>query len=289
MSKKRKYPIHLQALRALFPLIEKFLPFVAKRIMYRFFFYPLEYPYPDVEVPYIENAESAKFEFEGEKLMLYQWGNLKAKRKILLVHGWAGRATQFWKVIEELKDKDIHIISYDAPGHGNSSGRRSSLPQFARIVTFIQTKIPFQKIIAHSLGGAASIYAIANKKVAIEKIVLIGAPTNAQQFLADFVEKFNGDTRSTTYLKQCVKKEFGTEIENFFADHLMPLKNFPKALAIHDKDDSEVHACHLHSLQRNLPELQVFKTKELGHTRILRDDTVIRTVTEFLLQESNSI
>ena len=282
MSKKRRYPIHLRALRASFPFIEKFLPFLAKRIIYRFFFYPLEYPYPETEIPYLDNAESANFEFEGEKIILYQWGNLNSSNKILLVHGWAGRATQFWKIIEQLQDKDVHLISFDAPGHGNSSGRRSNLPQFARIISFIQTKINFQKVIAHSLGGAASIFAIAHKRLIVEKIVLIGAPTNAHQFLEDFIEKFNGNIASMDYLKYCVKKEFDTELETFFADYLLPINHFPKALAIHDKNDVEVHAYHLHSLQKNLPELEVLETTELGHTRILRDELVINRLTKFL-------
>ena len=49
----------------------------------------------------------------------FSWGN--GKRKVLLTHGWASKALDFYElIIELLKIDNLEIIAFDAPGNGSS-------------------------------------------------------------------------------------------------------------------------------------------------------------------------
>ena len=59
---------------------------------------------------------------------LYQWsGN---GPKIMLMHGWSGRASNFFKIIEKLIIEDYDVYAFDAPAHGESSGVTTNIPEF---------------------------------------------------------------------------------------------------------------------------------------------------------------
>lgn len=278
----KHYPIHVRVLRSLFPLIEKVAPFITNKLAHKFFFYPVAFPYPEIELEWLNKSETVSFNFNHTKLNVYEWGNKKSEKKILFVHGWAGRATQFWKFIASLKDQDFHIISYDAPGHGKSHGDTTSLPEIASLINQLRTKYKISHLCGHSLGGAACIFALKEQPEAVEKLILISAPTKASLMLDDFLFKLNAGDRSKGYVKQMVKDNFGFPLEYFFAETVLPLDNFPKTLAFHDHNDTEVSFEHLNQLKHSLDHIEIVETDELGHTKILRKDTVISRCLDFL-------
>jgi hypothetical protein len=53
-------------------------------------------------------------------------------------------------------------------------------------------------------------------------------------------------------------------------------------LLVHDEDDKEVGPQHPEALLKVYPAAKLIKTSGLGHTRILRDDAVIREVVTFI-------
>lgn len=279
---KQKDPLPLRIIRRALPLMEFTIPYAAKKLTHRFFFYPVSYPFPNYELPYIEKAIIETQKFEETDINIYQWGNIDSDKKVLLVHGWAGRATQFRVLIDKLIEENFHVISYDAPGHGKSEGVTTNLPQMARIIKLVQSKFKAKNIIGHSMGGAACLFAIAQNNVVAERLILISAPTSADAMLTDFLNKINGSAKLKTYLNSQTLQMFEHPLEYYFANNLLPHQNIPATLAVHDKNDPEVHFNHLKFLTENIEDIKIHKTHHLGHTKVLRDDNVIDQIIKFL-------
>src|SRR3981081_3662654 len=112
----------------------------------------------------LERAEVSRIkivpgtENEVEEVAVYHWG--KADRRILLVHGWGGKAAQFFSFVGPLLDAGFEVIAFDAPAHGASSGSFASGPAFARAARAVAGDA-VSGIIAHSLGAAGSAIALA--------------------------------------------------------------------------------------------------------------------------------
>jgi pimeloyl-ACP methyl ester carboxylesterase len=64
----------------------------------------------------------------GQKLAVWSWGDGPTA---LLLHGWAGRSEQLAAFVRPLLAAGFSVIAPDAPGHGDSSGRTSSILAFA--------------------------------------------------------------------------------------------------------------------------------------------------------------
>ncbi|WP_029277036.1 alpha/beta fold hydrolase [Pedobacter borealis] len=90
----------------------------------------------------------------------FSWGN--GKRKVLLTHGWASKALDFYElIIELLKIDDLEIIAFDAPGNGSSISEFSNLMLYAGSVKSIALNYAHpDALIGHSLGGMANVIAL---------------------------------------------------------------------------------------------------------------------------------
>ena len=91
----------------------------------------------------------------------------------MLMHGWSGRATNFYLIIEALIRLDFDIYAFDAPAHGKSSGLTTNLPEFiVTLDSLLRHLGPFEVILGHSGGAFASLYVCVNHSE-IRKLILI--------------------------------------------------------------------------------------------------------------------
>lgn len=80
--------------------------------MRRTFMVPGEWPPKDWELPLLASSERVTLRFG---LSVLRWGEGPA---VLLLHGWAGRPTQFAHLIEQLVGAGYSVYALDAPAHG---------------------------------------------------------------------------------------------------------------------------------------------------------------------------
>jgi pimeloyl-ACP methyl ester carboxylesterase len=281
MSKYKQYPLRIRIFRKIYPLIE-LLPFgLYKKIAHFYFFFPLKYPIPDVEKQCLLKAKTFNYPFENQLIKSYMWGSGKSDKKILLVHGWAGRASQFRSIIDSLLDR-YEVYSFDAPGHGFSDGETSNMLEMAAISQKICQEFGIKTVIGHSLGGAASVYLCSVLGQEMEKLVLLSAPASGKNMLDDFMDKINGGNKTKNYIKEICYQKFNKELDDFFAENILPTLNFPKTLAIHDSHDYEVRFSNLEILENKIADIETFTTENLGHTKILRDKMVLERIKVFL-------
>ena len=271
-----------RALRRLFPIIEKIAPKYASKLAWYFFLHPIKYPIPQPEVDCRNKSSRWKEQHEGHNVKVYLWGNKESENKVLLVHGWAGRTTQYWKIIDELSSLDYVIYGVDFPGHGGSEGNSTNIPQMAKIINELIDKYDINHLVGHSLGGAASIYALQKSASKIEKLILISAPTSGELMLNDYLNKLNGRSVSLKTVQKNVQETFNQPLNSFFAEEILPINNFPETLAFHDHEDQEVGFEHLQILVRHINNILTVETDHLGHTKILRNEEVISKISSFL-------
>lgn len=236
---------------------------------------------PDKEREWDEKASRFTIQISTGKVQGYSWGN--GEKMILLVHGWAGRATQFRKFIEVLTNRGYCVVGFDGPAHGRSDGKRTDLMQFREAFEkiFQEVGVP-EAIIAHSFGGAASLYA-AMHGLPISKLVNIASPAVGDEIIKTYLRAINGSWTTGQYFKEYVKAQTGKTFDEFTSTHFV--KHLPRPvdlLIVHDEDDPEVYASQAQALRDVYPQATLLLTKGLGHTRILRDEHVIAKSVTFI-------
>lgn len=279
-SKKNKLPLLLRLVQRIFPILERYFPALAHRFFIAIFFSPLNYPVPEKEKATEKEAEKFSLRVDGKKIQCYAWGNGPT---VLVVHGWAGRATQFRAIISALVRENYRVVGFDGPAHGNSDGRSTSILEFEAVLKELYaTAGPPVAIIAHSFGGSAVLYAAMNG-LPVKKLINIAAPTIGDEIIATYLRTINGSPATGEYFKAYIQRTTGKSFDEFAALYSVRHLSMPvDLLVVHDENDPEVSISHALEITRVYPQATLYRTQGLGHTRILRDDGVIRRCLSFI-------
>ena len=281
-NKKKRDPFLLRMVRAAFPVFERVAPFVSDRIFRLVFYVPLKYPVPEKEREVEKDASTSHLNVNGKKLVVRTWGD-RSRPYVLLVHGWAGRATQFRKFIPVLLQQGFAVVGPDGPAHGRSEGRATSIPEFDIMFRAIyQAYGEPAGIITHSFGGAAILYSAMNG-LPIRKLVNIASPSIGDEILKTFLRAINGSWMSAERFKKYVLRRTGKTFDEFTASYAIQRLPGPlDLLVINDTEDKDVVFRSAEEIVRVYPSAKLYPTTGLGHTRILRDDQVIARAVEFV-------
>jgi pimeloyl-ACP methyl ester carboxylesterase len=278
--KKDKTPSLLKVVRWMFPKVEKIAPFLAHKYFIKIFFTPLSYRVPEKEREIEKLSEKFIVYAAGKKIQCYSWGKGPV---ILLVHGWAGRATQFRKFIEALAKSGFRVVGFDGPAHGNSGGKKTNILEFEEALKKIYDTagIP-EAIIAHSFGGGAVLFAAMNG-LPVKKLINIASPTIGDEIINTYLRAINGSPETGRFFKSYMIAKYGKPFDEFTTLHFIRhIKQEIKLLLVHDENDKDVSLQHALELKKVFPKAELLITKGLGHTRILKDEKVISNCVTFI-------
>jgi alpha-beta hydrolase superfamily lysophospholipase len=280
-KKKFKEPLLQRLIRTGFPWLERVAPTLANRLFVYIFFTPFRHQAPEKEEVCARGAAITFLNYRGRKVAVYEWG--EGDRCVWVVHGWAGRATQFRKMIPALNKVGYRVIGFDGPGHGRSGGKQTNAIEFREVMELLaKTYGTPVAIVGHSFGGAASLYAIANG-LAVPKLIEIGSPVDRTAILRSYLKAINGSEARITFFDAYVLEKFGQQFDSFTTRHIIrQLKQPLSLLLVHDEDDRDVLISQPELLVRENPWVKFYRTKGLGHNRILRDETVIAYCIDFI-------
>jgi pimeloyl-ACP methyl ester carboxylesterase len=231
----------------------------------------------------LEQAEVSRFliapgtENEEEEIAVYRWGN--GERRILLVHGWAGKAAQFFALIGVLREHGFSVVAFDAPAHGNSSGVFASGPAFARAARMVDERHgPFHGVVAHSLGATGTAIALA-QGLKVQRGVLL-APV---AFIEPLLEMFIEIRELPDPLAAELRERFAARYSAGIISVPLLAKAFQvPVLIFHDPADSDLPFHHGESIAQAWPGATLVAANGAGHWRILRDQAVIEGTVAFL-------
>ncbi len=282
-KKKNVVPFPLRVIQWVFPRLERVAPALAHKYFIHLFYTPFRYKPPVKEVEFMTSANEFELVVGGKRVQCYKWGN--SGPMVIMIHGWAGRAGQFRKMIPAFLAAGFRVVAFDGPAHGKSEGKQTNLIDFRDVLEKIVALegVP-QGMIAHSFGGVAALYAIFNG-LPVERLINISSPTIAAQVIRNYERALNASPASGQAINDHLHEKYGKSFEEFSSLHF--LRNMPadrplRLLAIQDENDTEVAVVNTTEMLSVYPSAKAIFTQGLGHNRILKDEKVISACIDFL-------
>jgi pimeloyl-ACP methyl ester carboxylesterase len=222
------------------------------------------------ELALLAAAERSSIRCGDDDLAVYGWG---AGPKVLLLHGWEGRGTQFHAFVPRLRQNGFRAVAIDFPGHGDSTGTASSIPHFAAAVTVVARALgEVVAVIGHSGGAAGAIYAF-TRGLKVTSSVHMASPCSFERG----IERFSAAAR----LSKPDRAEFRRRIEEFIPVPLadtdlakLALPDHP-ALVLHDPADKEVPFSEAELIAAAWPSAVLHPMPGVGHRRILQSGEAV--------------
>ncbi|TYP75211.1 alpha/beta hydrolase [Aquimarina intermedia] len=263
--------------------LNRLSPFLASRFAARLFLTPFSYKMPEREKRMFDNSkrELIKIPAIRREVMIYTYGN--SDKKILLAHGWSGTGTQLAMLAAKLLEHGYSTVSFDAPAHGHSPGKRTMMPHFIETILHLYNSHgPFEAAVGHSLGGMSLLKATSDG-LPINKLVIIGTANSVTAITQNFAKNMQLSKEVSVLLKQYFDKKFGEDLDAYSGAVSAEGVTIP-TLVVHDKHDVDVHHSCAYEIADKLKKGTLLLTENLGHRKILGDENVIKDITSFIME-----
>jgi pimeloyl-ACP methyl ester carboxylesterase len=271
-------PLALGIVRAGFGALSRVSPRTAAFAAERLFLTPRRHERPPRERELLSTARRLTIASDDGALAAWEWGD--AGERVLLVHGWEGRGTQLGAFVPALVERGFRVVTFDAPGHGDSPGSLSSFFHFARSIARVARELsPFHGVLAHSMGGASAAWASRSEPLA-ERFVMVAPPADIRDFTSYADAMLGLNRRAIDELEARLARRFGVDLGDVHASRVGPSMNVP-LLVFHDEDDGEVPIQAGELVTGSWPGAELVRTRGLGHRRILRDPAVVARAVDF--------
>ena len=229
------------------------------------------------ELAFLETGARSWVRGPSGEIAMWRWGD---GPRVLLAHGWgscAGRLTPF---VARLVSGGFSVTAFDAPGHGDSPGRFSSLPEFVDAVTRVAFAVRPTAIVGHSMGAAAAALAL-HAGVRARAAVLIAPPADPGAYTLRFARWLGLSETASTVMRRRLERRYASTLEAY---RLVERPPRVPILILHDRGDTRVPIADGRALAEAWPGAHLVETRRLGHHRILRNAPLIRQATTFLTQ-----
>jgi pimeloyl-ACP methyl ester carboxylesterase len=268
----------MRLLRAGLGAASRLSPSLAAGLAERIFLWPRRHARPPHERAGLRTARPFTIDGEDGTLRAWEWGN--EGPRVLLVHGWEGRGTQLVELVPRFVARGFRVVTFDMPGHGDSPGTLSSFFHFSRSVALAaETVGPLHAIVAHSMGGASTAWALRTAPRP-KRLVMIAPPADIRDFTGGAASALGLSEAATAQLEARLGRRFGVPLTEVQAVLVAPRMTTP-LLVVHDENDREVPLRSGELVAGAWPGAVLERTRGLGHRRILRDASVLETVTTF--------
>jgi hypothetical protein len=274
---KKKVP---RLLRATFSLASRLAPAMAIRAAARLMITPMASSRARAKAA-ANRAAMRLLEVGDQRLSVYTWGNPERQPYVLFAHGWSSFGMRVEPWVTSLIDAGFAVVSFDQQAHGLSSGKRATMPDFARNVLAVGQHFgPAAGVIAHSLGGAATLRALRRGLVA-ERIVLIAPAADMAAATRRFARFIGLAEHLCARLIGVFERRSAESFEEMQAHRNVPLIARP-LLVVHDFNDREVPWEEGERYVRHASDGRLLSTSGLDHHRIVADAWVITSALRFL-------
>jgi pimeloyl-ACP methyl ester carboxylesterase len=264
--------------------LSRIAPSAAARLAMALFRLVPRHRSPDLDLALLERGERVDFSLEGRRLAVWRWGRGPTA---LLVHGWGSRGVRLGSFVAPLHAAGFSVVAFDAPGHGASDGRLSSLPQFIAAVREIGDRLgPIEVIVAHSMGGAASTLAM-HRGLPVRRAVFLAPSADPAGYMDRFASLLGLPPGVVDRIKAGVERRFGMAWDEFDVISAARKMSAP-LLVFHDRDDRDVHWSDGEAISKAWPGARLVLTSGLGHRRIVHDPAVVSSAVEFLTAGRNA-
>lgn len=290
LNKKKTNPYPSFKIPATVLLIGKLLQFFSKdaatQYVVKLFATPVKFEAPERELVMRESAKKERLRLpdSNKEIQVYVYGY--SRTKVLLVHGWAGRGTQLYQMADKILENKMMVISFDAPAHGLSGGKKTNMLEFIEAIRSVDKKYgPFHAAIGHSFGGMSLINAV-SRGMKINRLVTIGADNSIPEIFRYFVEKMELKQDIADRLQRLSEKKYRQKLDNYTSINRADRIKIP-VLVVHDSEDRFVDVSSAIAIRQKLQQGELLMTHRLGHHKIFKNPEVIERIIEFLQETQN--
>ena len=287
----------LMGLRVYFTVLAKLAPRMAGRQAQKLFTTPrFRRPVSPVIADVMAQAEAFELDVDEDRVSCYRWpGGSEDAPRVMLVHGWESRASRLAAWVTPLREAGFEVVAFDAPAHGESSGKRSGPFFFARSVRRLVDHVgSIDAVVGHSLGGLSSMVAITSgdwinqQSIAPSRLVIVAGAESGVEAMGLFCDALGLAPSFLPLLLEAAAEEWpGKTMADFDGRHLMPRREIP-TLWLHDPADDEAGWSGAEAVAAAAPHVELVAMPGLGHHKIARDPEVIRRGVEFLAAWASS-
>ena len=201
---------------------------------------------------------------------------------VILVHGWGETAAGLGGFITPLVDAGYRVIGLDLPGHGDSGGQRTDIPESATAIAEVASHFGgAAAVIAHSMGANSALWALRDG-LAVERVVMIAPNVDMAYAMDTFEVLFGLPPKAIEGLRRSIERRFGKSIwRDIRGDYLAKRLKVP-ALVFHDPDDPQVPFTGSERLVDAWAGACLVESPGLGHGAITRAPSVISQAVDFV-------
>lgn len=233
--------------------------------------------------PIFEKAEKLKFSLQGYIVKGYRW-NRGGEKKLLILHGFESSCKNFDRYVSSFIRKNYEVLAFDAPAHGESSGKRIVLPLYIATIRAIHELYgPIERFMAHSFGGLALAHFLElAPHDETTKAVFIAPATETTTAIDSMFRllQLNNDIRKE--FDKLIFEKSGAAPSHFSIPRtLLHIK--AQLLWAHDEEDDVTPLKDVQPvIKKKWPNISFLITKGLGHRKIYRDNKVYKVIIDFL-------
>lgn len=248
---------------------------------------PVNFSTPKREKYMYESAQKKRLIVPeiGKEIEILLYGY--SKKKVLLVHGWAGRSTQLFAFADRLLEKGFMVVSFDGPAHGKSSGKRTMMPDFLETIRKVdKTYGPFEAGIGHSFGGMCLYNAVATF-LNLHILVTIGSGDYVSDIIQNFAKNLHLKKHHGKKIQAGLEKKWQVRVDDY-SSHQMAKKIDVPVLLVHDTEDGDVPVYCAYHIRQYLKQGSLLISHGLGHTKILRSPAIVKKSIEFIVEHTKN-
>lgn len=220
----------------------------------------------------------------GGEVVAESWGRGPT---VYLVHGWGGWRGQLGAFVEPLVDAGRRVVTFDAPGHGESDagemgpGRGNLMELMESFDAVAQGFGPAAGVVAHSLGCTSASEVVA-AGLPTDRMVLIGPSDDFSTLIGDFAGMIGFGERIHQGLVGRIEDYCGRSLGSFDLGPRGADGRMPPTLVVHDRRDKESPYAVGERLAAAWPDAELLATDGLGHQRILSDAGTVAQVVGYV-------
>lgn len=256
-------------------------PTKAALLAYRIFSEPREGRLLAEKLPEVlRSGQPQTFKYEADNLQAYVWkGN---DHVILLVHGWESHSGRWEPLLPFLQKSGSTVVAIDAPAHGLSGGTEFNVPRYSEFIAAAVQQFQPQVLIGHSIGGAACVYyQYKYQNIKLDKMVLLGAPSDMKKLASNFTTLLSLNAKMTHLFEKQFIDRFRFSLDEFSG------QIFGKALQLrgiiaHDIDDEIVAFEEGKKIAGSWSNATFIETRGLGHS--MHDEQLYQKIADFIFQ-----
>ncbi|MCW0236211.1 MAG: alpha/beta fold hydrolase [Ferrovibrio sp.] len=210
---------------------------------------------------------------------------------ILLVHGWEDDHLSWAPLIDRLVQRGYRVLALDLPGHGRSPADITGIPilaagvaavgREAETIGAVSADRPFKAVIAHSLGGTATLIAATELGLRAERYAILAAPNHPRLFAGAMMQMLGLSRQQTATVFTAIERLIGRTMDSLYLPPKLRQLAVP-GLILHSREDRTVPLQHSQENAAAWRRAEFRILDGLGHRRLMTDEAVHSMLLHFI-------